>query len=293
MITMLKRQSPLVAGLVVVLLTNGVALAGIAHNRGETTGTLALTARELSGPGPVFRSEENSGLALRLVWRTLWEADSLYPASPRFGSTSPAWLDSTVLRRLGFDIDSRPMSAEDQRSYKRQLAREVYFALELDGPAYLASVEALQQKALRDSAQARAARTRDSTMVNAVRTVAPRIAPREIPQDDSTLSRLFVIDVDTDLAALRSRYPDRTRYAFVRGTVRPAVVGGGPTARLLGSIDLLVRDINVPHALRGTIVPTGTGARTGQRWAQPFTMTVGFGRRLEPFILNTTATPAK
>jgi hypothetical protein len=52
------------------VLTNAVALIGVAHNRsGDPDSVLVLTRRELQMPYRWWRVRENSGIDLRLLWR--------------------------------------------------------------------------------------------------------------------------------------------------------------------------------------------------------------------------------
>jgi hypothetical protein len=88
-------------------------------------------------------------------------------------------------------------------------------------------------------------------------------------------SRLFVIDAGIDLQKLRATYPDRTRYAIVHGLIRPNVVFG-QDGRIGGAIsELHAEHINVPFNYRQVFETTA-----------PFEVTVAFGKRLEPWIIE-------
>ena len=46
-------------------------------------------------------------------------------------------------------------------------------------------------------------------------------ARHQLKHEQGEASRLFIVDAGLDLAALRQRYPERQRYAIVKGRVRP------------------------------------------------------------------------
>ena len=76
-----------------------------------------------------------------------------------------------------------------------------------------------------------------------------------LTQEENTSSRLFVIDAGLDAHALRQKYPDRTRFMLLHGTVRPSIRDRGPgqpqatgyVARVGGG------PVHVSHALRGPL----------------------------------------
>jgi hypothetical protein len=135
------RRHATLAGLALIVLSNAVALGGAAYNRlGEPQGRLHLTERELVAPfNPGSRDSENSGLSLRLRWRSLplprtdHEEDDLYSEN----GGAPAWLDDGKMISLGFKAlsPSERDAASLQSRVQQGLPREVLVVLELDGPA--------------------------------------------------------------------------------------------------------------------------------------------------------------
>ena len=98
-------------------------------------------------------------------------------------------------------------------------------------------------------------------------------------------SRLVVVDAGLDRDALRRTYPDRMRYAMVRGRVKPENAAT-PTHMPRGRIvSLSVTDINVPAALRSVV---GDGRPINmpgtENTSSPYEMAVSYGKRLEPWI---------
>src|SRR5690606_14127393 len=97
-------------------------------------------------------------------------------------------------------------------------------------------------------------------------------------------SRLFAIDAGTDLHALRQRYPDRSRYAIVGGTVRAwCACGNKQPHRLRGQINgLHIASLNVPAAWRPALIEEMPRRHDSERL--PLRVEVSFGQRLEPWI---------
>jgi hypothetical protein len=273
----------LIAGVALILLTNLVALAGVAYNRsGAPEAILVLTQRELHPPYAWGFAGENSGVALSLQWRTLGMDGNPYETQMPYFSIGgePEWLDQAKLSALGFDVSWPLDTGESYRHYDRMLPREVLLVLELNGPAYQQALARTRKYA----AQAQAlfdAGPKSKEFERRAQT-----AREQLNREEQDNSRLFVIDAGTDLLALRTRYPDNKRYAIVRGQVRPRLVLRQKQTWLSGYIsDLSAGHINVPldyHALFGTAGrERGDGAR--------YTISVAFGKRLEPWILTATA----
>lgn len=269
------------AGLALILLTNAVALGGVAWNRsGEPDSRLVLDERELLMPWRgAMPDSENSGLSLELHWRCL-EA----PTLSRHGTTwhdpnSPAWLDARKMAELGFDLRAPELTRPLDRAPLRheQLARDVWLVLELDGAAYRQSRADAAQAAQAAAARAAAA----AASQPASRSVARAL---DTTADEGDDGRLFAVDAGLDRDALRARHADRAMYAIVRARVSPR--HGSALAIDGGRIDALdIGQINVPLALRPVfdgLAPRAWHSRPGPR----FDATVDFGRRAEPWLAD-------
>lgn len=268
---MMKWSRTLMLGGALIVLTNAVVMGGASYNRsGEAESRLHFTQRELK-PEADWQSKEDSGLDLRLDWRIahpdgVW-ADE-YPYVRDWWN--PRWLDKAKLQQLGFDVAALERSAGDLRRGDLQ-SREALLVLEFDGAAWR---QALQQ------AEAYLDKARDALKDNPGKGELQRgvkAAEGYLAQERDKSSRLFVIDAGLDVQQLRARYPDRARYAIVRGLVQPSVIREGDDERqyrLGGMIGGVHADkINVPLEFREVL---GRDA--------PFTADVAFGRRLEPWI---------
>ncbi len=265
------------AGLALVLATNAVALGGAAYNRmGAPQGTLRLTDRELALPYARSTTSENSGLALRLVWRSLPAPRPRRPGDQFYYESGfdPQWLDVRKMGTLGFDAKTlaRLNRARFGERPVEPPARDVFIVLELDGPAYRESLRRVQELV-------------DATQAQNPSSEAAREA-RDALEQDRNDSRLFAVDAGLDLAALRARYPDRSMYAIVHGRVR--AVSREADADRAGAIDALSNgEVNVPVSMRATfdgLGPTYRGRRTNADGH--FDATLAFGARSEPWLVS-------
>lgn len=280
----MKRSRTLVAGLVLLALTNAVALGGALWNRsGEPGARMRLSERELHRVEPWYGNRENSGLALQLRWRILSEEESANTQFFAFGygysGGAPGWLDKAKMESLGFDTATlAPYSERARKRYEKQLPREVALVLELDGQAYRRALELKTEHTSRELARP----VVPGDKIDEQRRTTAREA---LEWERSRSSRLFVVDAGLDAEALRARYPDRARYAIVRGEVTPVALGAA-AKRAAGRVSgVSVSSINVPLRLRkvfadAQISEYGAGPRT------PFDATVAWGRRLEPWLVE-------
>lgn len=262
----LKPRHGLLAGLALILLSNAVALAGVWYNRqGEAQSRLLLSERELwrSHGGP---RRENSGLSLRLDWRTPLDPES----DSRYSRQS---LDEATLAQLGFEAHTG-----SAHRWRQPRERQALVVLELNGPAHQAELEAAKRELL--EAEQRLALSPDDSELQAQAEQARKALEHERDHD----SRLFAIDAGTDLHTLRQRYPDRSRYAIVDGTVRAwCSCGDDPEHRLRGQIEALhVGELNVPATWRAQLAERMP--QRHEREQLPLQIEVSFGRRLEPWI---------
>lgn len=281
-----RARGLLLIGGALVLLVNAIVLAGVAWNRsGEPEATLRLSERELSLPGGWrYRyNREDSGLSLNLRWRVPTvgaSKDATYQLD--YGPYAlVSWLDADKLAALGFDV--RLPADEQAARRQRQSAREVWLALELDGPAQARAVEQAGEY-LAAAERALAEHPNDPHHQDRAKT-----ARRQFDSVRDEWSRLFAVDADRDADALRARYPDRERYAIVSGRVRPvwpyADARNQRTREWRGHIEAVnISSIHVPLAFRAAFEPMLDDAQT-QRRAR-YEVTLAYGRRLEPWIVD-------
>jgi hypothetical protein len=289
------RRRAVVLLVALVLVSDAVILALAAWNRsGEPECVLTLTERELALPP--FAEAESTGVTLTLElgdppWFKVRRVADRHGA-PRRGPSYP-WLDDAKLASLGFGARPPAADAKALEWYARAV-RPAYAVLEMDGAGYAAVVAARERelaKAVAELAEGRTDRGRVEGLAKLL----------EI--DRSMCSRLVAVDAGRDAASLRSRFPDRTRYAVAPALVRLVVdrpASGQP--RIEALVELLVGAVDVPLRLRPRLapyLPEETAARVLEReralgekppWpaALPprYEVKLAFGRHLEPWIVD-------
>jgi len=267
---MMKWSHTLIAGSAIILLTNAVALGGVAYNRsGEAESQLQLTQRELQHS--TWRSgKDNSGITLTLNWR--FEQAELNDFnfgmySSRWGN--PVWLDKTKMAELGFDVEKLGSAAEYGRRYKASQPKEVLLVLEMNDRAYQHHLQRTGEYA-EESRKLLAASPANAEMQRKAKNTEENYK-HELEKG----SRLFAIDAGLDVLALRAAYPDRARYAIVHGLIRPTITQIKNETRIGGNItELHAGLVNVPLDKRQVFNDPA-----------PYEVTVAFGKRLEPWIV--------
>ncbi|MBP5997687.1 MAG: DUF4824 family protein [Azonexus sp.] len=272
------RARTLAVGLGLIALTNAVALGGVWWNRAAAPeSSLTLSERELELPWRALRNRENSGLALNLNWRVGDREAGEFISGYTVNGGTPEWLDGTRMQALGFTLGDTDTD-HGRRRYTRQLPRQAVFVLELDGPAAQRALDQARENAARHAAAAAANAGSKEFAGRAKR------AQDALTQEENISSRLFVIDAGLDAGALRQKYPDRSRFMLLRGTVRPAIRDRGPgQPQMTGYIARVGSGpIHVPHALRGPL--ESLRARGEPGGGDHFSATLAVGQRLEPWI---------
>lgn len=264
-------------GVALIAATNVVALVGVAYNRsGEPESMLTLTQREVGKLNAWGFGHENSGLELGLRWRTAGSDYFGFNYGDDAGEEdAPSWIDPVRLAALGFDLPDMEDAGKRRRYVERQSSRDALVVLEFDGPAYRREVERVRRRA--DEAQARAAAaTNDTELKRRADGARNQLARMEREE-----TRLYVVDAGPDLAPLRAKYPDKTRYAIVHAEIRPTVLERKGKARLSAYVQLATAHIMVPLEFRDTWERGhGLGTKPGLLDVQ-----IAFGKRLEPWIV--------
>lgn len=167
------------------------------------------------------------------------------------------WFDKAKLEEIGFDC-SAPPTADNAPFYRGQAPRTAYAVLALQAPA-------------------------------AGGTPAPQT-------EDETQSRLRLVDVGRDAAALRARYPDRQHTIIAPAVAGVALVQDAGVAPVIrGRVNMLLSPtVNVPRDQRRVLEPFASAA--GAAGARPLRLreplphqpryraVVRWGRSLEPWL---------
>jgi hypothetical protein len=282
------NRHTLFAGLGLIVLVNAIALTGVAWNRSEPADSrLQLSEREL-GNGYDYWRKDNSGIGLRLDYR--WP-DTRPSELNTYSFADGKRLSPTTMGELGFTLPSE-LNAESVRRYRRQRDRDGLLVLEFNGPQYQQQVQRAEQRLAHSTADLAAVPDNKQLIESHKR------AREALQREQSSASRLFVVDAGAQLANLRARYPDRQRYAIVRGRIETWAWQDDGHWQIGGSAQIPVaQSINLPqpwHALFASLatrkkVP-GYADSGGERL---FNAELVFGQRLEPWISQLQAGPAE
>lgn len=273
-----SHRHSLLAGLGLIALVNAVILAGVAWNRSEPADSrLQLSERELGDSYAYWRQDSN-GIALRLNYR--------WPNSrPNdYSYNSLRQLSPEQMRAVGFTVPEELTEASVQR-YRRQLDRDALLVLEFNGPLYQQHLQMAREQLEKSRADLAAVPDNKQLIENHTQ------ARKTLQQEQSSASRLFVVDAGSDLASLRARYPDRQRYAMVRARFDTWAWHDDGSWQIGGSAEVPVADrIHLPqrwHALFEQLprrpdtpgLPNSGGEKL-------FNAELAIGQRLEPWLVE-------
>jgi len=259
-----KKQRLLLIGVGLIVLTNAIALAGVAYNRaGSLESVLQLSERELS----YYKGEheDNSGISVNFDWTVMNEsATDVEYYSWRNYSRRADWLNTAKLKQLGFDVRNPSFSTSAPDSSDSLKDREVFLVLEFNGPAYQRYLQAA--KAL--------AKTQ----------VDKKAAADDIAEAETKDTRLFVIDAGTQADSLRKLYPKGKMHVIVKGIVSARWEKTDEKIELLGyikSLSISTLHVSKPHDVVFNAIPANDASGKYQ-------VRVAYGQRHEPWILSVT-----
>jgi len=266
-----------VMGFVLLLASNAMVLAGVAFNRGGAPeAVISVTQRELRMPYRLHK--ENSGLALRLVWRC---ESRLKDATHYTRTGSPKWFDEKKLKELGFEVEKAAGQKPYPVRHREPVAREVFIVLENDGETFeraLMSAETAVEKAQ----EALSADPSDKKLKGRLKSAMERLK-RERARE----SRLFAVNAGLDAGLLRERYTDRSRFIIAKGRVESRYGYGKKKRSPAGHISRLsIERINVPLKFRRDLdsLPAVKKPGTGSSGAVSYSIELAYGSRFEPWI---------
>jgi len=262
---MIRRLMP---ALLIVIAANVATLAGVAVNRsGPPEALVALTERELRQP--MGTSERDSARRLDIRVNS-------------WGKPSPSWLTPDKLAALGFDVSARP-GQPSRVFHVRHLPRRVFIVLEYDGAAWQNHLRELRRLDAERAAQMEAVRRGERD----IESLTDRWG-FDIHAEETQASRLMAIDASIDPAALRTKYPDRSKQIIVPATVRVFEGAGTDGGRLTGMVSMATGSVIVPRQWRGVLDSVGPPLPNyGVLTAPPrFAVTLAYGARLEPWIMS-------
>jgi len=266
----------LLAAVGLLVLSNAFVLGHVAMNRlGEPDSEMQLTAREVQYYGG--RSDESS-VVLMLRWTNTAPE---YPTG--LPGETPVWFDQKKLEEIGFDLSVPTSSPKATRFYENLRSREVFVALELDGPAWEAWLKDREPRLETETSY------------------APKVSLTDrLEIERQTTPRLVTVDVARDPVDLRRKYPDRKRVmilqALVRAKLEPEQRASQSAplrpAYLRGAITRLgIESINVPQPLSRRLEGQSYSPWTydGNRvkiQQPPYSVTLRVGSKYEPWVVD-------
>lgn len=274
-------------GVALIVGVNIIVLAGVKYNRSaEPVGRVTLTERELAMPSYWYQTrQEDTGIALRIVmYAGNWNWFDY--ASGGYDDNQPHWIDQAKLAELGFDVSKPLDSKEGRRYYRKQLPREVYLALEYDGPLHAASVDQARQRLALEKKKLTATPT-DKQQHNRVETAA-----KSLQWQMDSASRLYAFDAGADLATLMQRHHTKTNVVYARGRITMQLHENKNDARkiwLSGYLrGLSIQEVHIPKPYREVLNPfRECKPNSDCLHAKPrYSVTLAYGQRLEPWVID-------
>jgi hypothetical protein len=267
-----------ISGFLILIVSNIVVLSGVAVNRSGTPETLiTLTERELRLPYRVY--EENSGLTLRLDWRTLSRNDT----NSYNHWESAVWFGAEKLKELGFNIDNYPRSKDNKSSYRQPIPKEVFIVLENNGALYREAVRRTNIVLEKERRKFNLDKDDKSLLSNVEQ------AEKRLKREHITASRLFAIDAGLNPQKLREKYHDQTRFIITKGLVKPGYRYHKEEKEVYGHITRLsIEKIHVPLKHRKIFdAILAQDKSPGNEFRPPrYEVELAYGRRFEPWIVS-------
>jgi hypothetical protein len=265
-----KSSSGLFTLAFILLLTSNIfILAGVYFNRSsEITSLALLTQRELQMPYADTR--ENNNLTLRIVYRSL----SMQKSSQKH-TGSPNFLNATKLRELGFDTQKYV----NNKYFKQEAAREAFVVLEYDGEAYQKSLRFAQEELALQETLWLASKENERLKENYEE------AKKNLLREQTTESRLFLVDAGLEYEKLRTKYANKDKYIIVKGLVQ--VVPNYKLNEVQGYMKkLLITHIQVPYKFKHIFKNIDNKDNFGRRdiSSQKYMVEIKYGSRYEPWI---------
>lgn len=276
---LLSSRGLFVIGFLILVATNIVVLSGVASNRsGNPEAQITLSERELQLPYRVY--EENSGLTLRLAWRTLGknEEDNNYS-----DWRSPAWFSPEKLKELGFIIDNYLSLKENVNFYKQPIPKEVFIVLENNGEPYREALRRAEAAFEKEEGLFKL-NSGDKKLRDNFKNAEKRLERERI-----TESRLFAVDAGLDPKKLREKYNDRTRFIITKGLVKPRYDYGNKKKDVIGYITKLsIESIHVPlkHRQMFDAILVKDKSKQNEIRRPRYKVDLAYGSRLEPWFVS-------
>ena len=262
----------LILGLVIIIGTNILALAGVAYNRsGEPVYQLQLTEREMSLPYMNPETREDSRHSLYLHWRMPAKDDVEYITH----NVTYIVTDEDTLRRIGFTGDLK------DPSYSRTTDREIHIALEYEGELYAQDMAKMK----REIEQAEHQFNEDPSDSNKHR-VNTLLDDLKVLKNSTT--RLYFADAFVSYDELHAKFQTRNNIVIVKALAR-ANYNSRDDEYVLFINELLVPRVMLPNQYSSMFVDLYEQENKDDK--PRYTVQVNWGKRLEPWIVGAERLP--
>ena len=264
-----------ILGFVVLVGTNIFVLSGVVYNRAKGPVTLTeLTERELKMP--YSTNDENSGLSLRLKWRTLGSDNRFSFYRYQKGLT---WFNEEKLKELEFNLENTNKFNRNSKWYKELLPKNAFIVLEYDVKLYKEAIKRTKEKLEKTAKELETGVEDDSNNFEWAET--------QLKDELESESRLFAIDAGLDANKLLEKYSDQNHFIIVPGEVKMSYNYRAITNKFSGYISRInVESIHVPLKFRKTF---DSVLEKKKAKIPRYKIGLAYGKRFEPWIQSVQA----
>jgi len=257
----------------IMIVSNILVFWGVYQNRSsKPTSVISLTEREM--PMRSYYRHHRDLRDRHLKVRTMVHTGVRY----KYYKT-PLWLDEAKLQTLGYDTQKAKANIND--IHRRETTKVCYVALEFDGNTYqeyLASeIERYEQKVTEYNA------TKHKSFTSYI-----KYDKRELKRTKEQESRLFVIDASQDYQTLRQKYP-KEQYIITQAKIQLRKHYQNKNYHLRGYImDVMIPNIHLSKSNLKKLKDILKNATKEKKYSlhPKYTITLAFGSRLEPYIVD-------
>jgi len=269
------RKLLFILGFILIICTNIFILSGVFYNRSKGPVTLTeLTERELKMP--YHTNDENSGLSLKLKWRTLPSGNpfSFY----RFRRNLTGF-NEEKLKEFGFNLENTNKFDRSSDHYKNHIPKKAFIVLEYDGKNYKEAVKRAKEKLEKVTKELETGIENDSNNFKWAKT--------QLKDELESESRLFAIDAGTDASKLLEKYNDQSHFIIVPGEVKMNYNYKAKTNKFGGYISRInVENIHVPLKFKKTF---DSILEKKKSKIPRYKIKLAYGKRFEPWIQSVQA----
>jgi len=257
------KKTLFILGFIVLVGANVFILSGVIYNRtGKPVTTIELTERELQMP--YYKNDENSGLALRLKWRT---------------EDNDHWFNEEKLKELGFKVKTYADNDEYKKYHKVSVPKIVYIVFEYNGRKYKEAVKNAERKLEKEKNALKTGIENNSNDFES--------AENRLNYVKDCWSRLYPVDASFDLDKLKEKYNKQGSYIIMPGTTKIGYNYRDGKKDVYGYISgLSVEYIHVPIEFR-KIFDSLQEKKSPDRWKPMpprYKVKLTYGKRYEPWI---------